>query len=125
MIYLSFLSAILFRSWKVIRSKSDQKLPELTHYMKHPVSFPPSQRLYIYMCCMYIWLINMDIFILPRCHQQPTATNLCGFYVLHHMNISLSRIATSKDVKDWVCMQNIFSSIEILICTGSDMIQFT
>ena len=68
----------------------------------------------------------MDIFILPQCHQQPAATNLCGFYVVHHMKILMRRVSTSKDIpEDVVCMQNIFSSIEILICTGSDMIQFT
>ena len=57
---------------------------------------------------MYIWLINMDIFILPQCHQEPAAMNFCGFYVLHHMNILFSRVSQSKPVEDWVCMQNIF-----------------
>lgn len=53
MIYFSFLNAILFRSWKVIRTKSEKKLPELTHYMKHPVSFPPAAVVHIYMLHVY------------------------------------------------------------------------
>ena len=51
----------------------------------------------------------MDIFILPQCHQQPAATNLCGFYVVQHMNILLGRFTTSKDKpEDLVYMRNIF-----------------
>lgn len=51
----------------------------------------------------------MDIFILPQCHQQPAATNLCGFYVVQHMNILLGRVTTSKDKpEDLVYMRNIF-----------------
>lgn len=66
----------------------------------------------------------MDIFILPQCHQQPAATNLCGFYVIQHMNVLLGKVSNSKgDIpEDVVYMQNTtsFSSIEILMCTGSE-----